>query len=180
MGWLGVLSASSRRTMVAVLFAGVAFAAVNVQAQDAPAPAQEDSFLFSTSDAAVMAYYVKPEQASVFETLWSNIRGGLAASEKPELKAIGSALKVYKAAGQPTENGVLYFVIVDPVDKAQSYSPSPFFLFDTGIFDDATARKYFEDLNASLNGILPTGVNYAAPPVTPPPPAAAPAPAPAQ
>ncbi len=175
MGWLGVGSASSRRTMVAVLFAGFAFTAVSVQAQDAPAPAQEaqapaqaDAFTFST-DAAVMTYYVKPDQVATFEKIWGQIRGGLEASDKPELKAISSTLKVFKASGAPTENGVAYFVIVDPVNKTQSYSPSPFFLFETGFFDDATARQYLADLQAALNGIVPVGVDNAAAPVAPPP-----------
>src|SRR5690606_1451029 len=101
------------------------------------------------------------------EKIWGQIRGGLAASDKPELKAIGDALKVYKAGGEPTENGVPYFVIVDPVNKEQSYSPSPFFLFETGIFDDATARQYLTELQGALNGIVPIGVLYTAAPVAP-------------
>jgi hypothetical protein len=181
MGWLGAGSASSRRTMVAVLLAGFSFTAVSVQAQDASAPAAQapaapDPFKFTT-DAAVMSFYVKPDQTAAFEGIWSAIRGGLAASAKPELKALGDGLKVYKAAAPPTENGVVYYVVADPVDKTLSYSPSPFLLFEAGLFDDATARKYFEQLQAALNGIIPAGVNNAAPPVAPPPPAAAPAPA---
>jgi hypothetical protein len=167
--------------MVAVLLAGFSFTAVSVQAQDASAPAAQapaapDPFKFTT-DAAVMSFYVKPDQTAAFEGIWSAIRGGLAASAKPELKALGDGLKVYKAAAPPTENGVVYYVVADPVDKALSYSPSPFLLFEAGLFDDATARKYFEQLQAALNGIIPAGVNNAAPPVAPPPPAAAPAPA---
>jgi len=186
MGWLGTGSAPSRRTMVAVLLAGFAFTAVSVQAQDAPAPAapaQEDHFKFDT-DAAVMTFYVKPDQTATFEQIWSWIRGGLAASEKPEHKAIADTLKVYKAAGAPTENGVVYFAVIDPVNKAQSYSPSPFLLFEAGIFDDATARKLFADIQAALNAIGPVGVNYTAAPMAPPAPAtpdpAAPAAPPAQ
>ena len=187
MGWFGVGSASSRRTMVAVLVAGCAFTAVSVQAQDAPAaapaqqpaPAQQaapaappDPFKFST-DAAVMTFYVKPEQTQTFENIWGQIRGGLAASENPAHKSIANVMKVYRAAGDPTDNGVVYFIVVDPVDPNQSYSPSPFFLFEAGFFDDATARKLLADLQASLNGIVPVGVNNAAAPVTPPPPAPA-------
>jgi hypothetical protein len=122
-----------------------------------------------------MTFYVKPEQTQTFENIWGQIRGGLAASDNPAHKTIAGVLKVYRAAGDPTDNGVVYFIVVDPVDRNQSYSPSPFFLFEAGFFDDPTARKMLADLQAALNGIVPVGVNYAAAPVAPPPPAAAPA-----
>lgn len=176
---LGVRSAASRRTIVAVLFAGSLFAAVSVQAQDAPAaaaapaPAPPDPFKFTT-DAAVMIYSVKADQTTPFENVWSQIRGRLAASEKPELKALGDSLRVYRVPGT-TEQGASYFVIADPASKTLSYSPSPFLLFEAGLFDDAQARTLFEQLNGALNGINPVGVNNAAPPVAPAPAAAAPA-----
>jgi len=181
MGSLGVGSASSRRTMVAILFAGFAFTAVSVQAQDAPAPAAapaqeaaaDDPFKFTT-DAALMIFYVKPEQTAAFENVWGSIRGRLAASEKPDLKALGDSLKVYKAPGDPTPQGVTYFFVADPVSKSLTYSPSPFLLFEAGLFEDAEARTLFEQLNGALNGINPLPLNNAAPPIAAPaaPPAA--------
>jgi hypothetical protein len=183
---LGVRSASSRRTVVAMLVAGFACTAVSVQAQDAPAPAaapaaQEaappDPFKFTT-DAAVMTFYVKADQTSTFENIWSLMRGAAVGSTNPAHKAVGDSVKLYRAAGDPTENGVAYFVVADPVDKALSYSPV-FFLFETGAFEDATARKHLADLQAALNGVVPVGVTYAAAPVAPPPLAAPAAPAPA-
>jgi hypothetical protein len=182
----GAGSAPSRRTMmVAGLLAGFMLTAVSVQAQDAPAPAgdaadqaaqpapQEDVFKFTT-DAAVMSFYVKPEQTSSFENVWGQIRGRLAASDNTQLNAVGSSIKVYRVP-EATEQGVIYFVVADPVVQGVSYSPSPFLLFEAGLFNDEEARPLFEQLNNSLNGIVPTGVSYAAAPVAPPPAPAAPA-----
>ena len=185
MGSLGVGSASSRRTMVAILLAGFAFTAVSVQAQDAPAPAAapaqdaaaaaappaDDPFKFTT-DAALMIFYVKPEQTTAFENVWGSIRGRLAASEKPDLKALGDSLKIYRAPGDPTPQGFTYFFVADPVSKSLTYSPSPFLLFEAGLFEDAEARTLFDQLNGALNGINPLPLNNAAPPIAAPPPAA--------
>lgn len=192
----GAGSAPSRRTMmVASLLAGFVLTAVSVQAQDAPAPAgdatapaaqapaqgdpaapaapQADPFTF-TSDAAVMSFYVKPDQTSVFENIWGQIRGRLAASDEANLQAMGASLKVYRVP-ESTEQGVIYFVVADPVVPNVSYSPSPFLLFEAGLFTDEEARPLFEQLNPALNGIVPTGVDYVAEPIAPPPPPAAPA-----
>lgn len=181
MTWFGAGSAFSRHTMVAILFAGVALTAVSVQAQDAPAPAAapaapvEDPFKF-TSDAALIIWYVKPEQTAAFENVWGSIRGALAVSAKPELKALGDSLHIFKAPGDPTPQGVTYFFVANPASKTVSYSPSPFLLFEAGLFDDATARKLFEQLNASINNINPLPLNAAAAPIAPAAPAATPAP----
>lgn len=193
----GAGSAPSRRTMmVAGLLAGFMLTAVSVQAQDAPAPAgdaatpadqaapaqdpaaaqpapQEDVFKFTT-EAAVMSFYVKPDQTSSFENVWGQIRGRLAASDNTQLNSVGSSLKVYRVP-EATEQGVIYFVVADPVVPGVSYSPSPFLLFEAGLFTDEEARPLFEQLNNALNGIVPTGVSYAAAPIAPPPPPAAPA-----
>jgi len=185
MTWFGAGSAFSRHTMVAVLFAGVALTAVSVQAQDAPAPAAapaapavpaDDPFKF-TSDAALIIWYVKPEQTAAFENVWGSIRGALAVNAKPELKALGDSLHIFKAPGDPTPQGVTYFFVANPASKTVSYSPSPFLLFEAGLFDDATARKLFEQLNASINNINPLPLDAAAAPIAPvAAPPAAPAP----
>lgn len=188
---LGVGSALSRRTMVAMVFAGLAFTAVSVQAQDAPpaAPAQEtapapqaeapaapaeDLFKFS-SDAALIIWYIKPDQTAAFETVWNAIRAKLAASEKPELRELGDSLKVFKSTGEATPQGVNYFFVADPASKTQSYSPSPFLLFETGMFEDAEARELLAQLQGTLNGINPLPLDRID--VTPLPPAAPAAPA---
>lgn len=192
----GAGSASSRRTMVASLLAGFALTAASVQAQDAPAPAaqdatapaqqgapadqaapaqpaQEDPFRFTT-EAAVMSFYVKPDQTSAFENVWGQIRGRLAVSDDPQLKALGSGLKIYRVP-ESTEQGIIYFVVADPVVQGVSYSPSPFLLFEAGLFEDAEARALFDQISPALNGIVPTGVNNAAEPIAPPPAPAEPA-----
>jgi|GEM_PF-6415712 hypothetical protein len=182
----GAGSAWSRRTMMAGLLAGFAFTAVSVQAQDAPAPAAqdqaaeapaqppaEDPFKFTT-EAAVMSFYVKPDQTSAFENVWGQIRGRLAASDDAALRAHGDSIRVYRLA-ETTDQGVLYFVIADPVSQNLSYSPSPFLLFEAGLFEDAEARPLYEQLMGSLNGIAPAGAHHAAAPIAPPPAPAAPA-----
>jgi hypothetical protein len=45
--------------------------------------------------------------------------------------------------------------VADPASKTLSYSPSPFLLFQSGVFVDADARRLFDSLNAASNGINP-------------------------
>lgn len=189
---LGVGSALSRRTMVAMVFAGLAVTAVSVQAQDAPAapaaPAQEaaqpaqpaapveDLFKFS-SDAGLIIWYIKPDQTAAFETVWNAIRAKLAASEKPELRELGDSLKVFKSNAEATPQGVNYFFVADPASKTLSYSPSPFLLFEAGMFEDAQARELLAQLQATLNGINPIPLSRIGITPLPPEPAAPAAPA---
>lgn len=173
---LAVESASSRRTVVASVvaaFALNAFTAVGVQAQD-PAPAQQqapaeeqDLFKF-TSDAGLIIWYINPDQTAAFEEVWNAIRNKLATTDKPELKALGDSLRVYKSLGEASPQGVNYFFVADPASKDLSYSPSPFLLFTSGLFtEDAEARALFDKLNAALAGINP--IPLARIDVTPPP-----------
>jgi hypothetical protein len=194
MTWLGVGSASSRRTTMGILVAGLMWTAASVQAQEAPAPApsqpqpeaqapappQDDPFKFK-SDAAIIFWSVKPEQTAAFERVWSTIRARLEGAERPDLKALGQSIKIVRPEGPPTPQGVPYFFIIDPVSKTLTYQPSPFLLFQTGLFEDAEARQLYEQLMASVNGINPTPVTPVALPADapPPPPPAAPAEAPA-
>lgn len=179
---LGVESAASRRTMVAMLFAGLMFTAVSVQAQDAPAPAAqeaqapaEDAFRIKT-DAGIIIWYVDPAQTAAFETVWNAIRFKLSTSDKPELKELGDGLKVYKDTGEAGPQGVNYFFVADPASKVASYSPSPFLLFETGLFTHEEALALFQQLSGALKGY---GTLHVAPiavtPYTSPAPAADPA-----
>ncbi len=151
MEWLGRESASSRRTVVTVLLAAVLCAAAGVQAQEAqqpapaeqPAPAQQpgpaqgqqpaageqtqqnppDAFKFTTP-AALVIWIVKPAAAADFESVWAEVRMKLSASDKPDLKGIGDSIKLYKADGPATADGVTYFMYIDPVAPSGSYNPT--------------------------------------------------------
>jgi hypothetical protein len=195
MSVLGSGSASSRRTIVAGLLAAVFGVAVTAQAQQAPAPpaapaqgqpapapapAQADAFKF-TSDAALVAWAVKADKTADFESAWTEVLGKLAASGKPDLKAVADSIKIFKTDGPATPDGVQYFFVIDPVVKTSTYNPSPL-LFDSGIYERDQALIVFNRINDAINqarGITPipvmkVGTSGAAAPAAP----AAPAPAP--
>lgn len=152
----GFASAMSRRAIVAVGIAAVLSVASVAQAQQAAAPAAPaqapaDPFKFTT-DAGGWLWQVKADQTAAFEGAWKEIRTKLAASERADLKELGASLKMYKIAGDPGPQGVSYLFLADPASKTLSYSASPFLLFESKLFDDATGRKLFDTLNASTAG----------------------------
>jgi hypothetical protein len=151
----GSRSASSRRTIVAGLLAAALVAGVNLHAQQAaPAPAQEDPFKFSTGSGAFL-WFVKADKTADFEAAWKEIRSKLSASDKADVKELGDSLKMYKIDAPPSAQGVSYLFVADPASKTLSYSPSPFILFQSGLFADADARKLFDTLNGASSGINP-------------------------
>ena len=109
--------------------------------------------------------------------MWSAIRARLLGTDKPELKALGESLRFYKWDIAPGADGVTYLFVADPASKTTSYSPSPFLLFNSGLFADQTeARALFDKLAASLTSVNPIGlVKLPAPAPIAPAPAAAPA-----
>jgi hypothetical protein len=167
-------SASSRRTIVAGFLAAVLGVAVNVYAQQAPtpapapaqpgqpaqapaapadqpaAPAAPDPFKFTTAAGAIV-WYVKPDKVTDFETAWKTIKGKLATTDKPDLKALGDSLKIYRVTTDAGAQGVMYIFMADPASNTISYSPTPFLLFGSGLFTDAEARPLFDQINGALN-----------------------------
>jgi len=137
---------------------GIALSAVT-RAQTPPAggapaaAAQADPFKF-TSDAAAIVWTIKADQTQQFEDVWKVIRGRMAASDKPDLKAMGDSLKIYKMpspAGQP----VPYLFVMDPASKL-TYEPSPFLLFNSGLFpENKEATELFDKLKVTIQGIDP-------------------------
>lgn len=164
MALLGVGSAVSRRAVVAVGLAAVLCGGISVGARQAPAqgapaapPApQADAFKFTT-DAALVIWVIKPEGAADFEGVWKTIRAKLAASAKPELKALGDSLKVFKADGGATAEGFTYFFTADPVAKDSTYNPT-FLLYEAGLFERAEADDLFGKLSKGINQIRPVGM----------------------
>lgn len=166
----GYASAFSRRVVVAVGVAAVlSTTAFVVQAQQAAAPAPapapaaapQDPFKFTT-DAGGFLWQVKTEKAAEFEAAWKEIRTKLAGSDNAEIKALATNLRMYKIAGDPGPQGVSYLFVADPASKTLSYSPSPFILFESKLFADADARRLFDTLQQSSNGINPLSLNVVA------------------
>jgi hypothetical protein len=127
----------------------------------APAPQPQDVFKFST-EAGGWIWQVKPDQTAAFEGAWKEIRSKLATAERPDLKELGASLKMYRISGDPAQPQapVTYLFVADPASKTLSYAPSPFLLFESKLFDDATGRKLFDTLNSSTaGGISPMNLN---------------------
>jgi hypothetical protein len=96
---------------------------------------------------------VKPEGTADFESMFAAIKTKLAASDKPDLKALGDSLRIYKVEGAPTPDGQLYFFVADPASKTTSYGLSPFLLFNSGLFTRAEADELFKKVNTAIAGL---------------------------
>lgn len=146
----GFTSVVSRRMFVAVALGASLFVGSNAWAQ--AAPAEQDAFKFST-DSAVMIYSIKPDKAAGFEALWSALRTKALASEKPDLKALGESLKIFKVqSAVPEGQGQMYFFFADPAAKI-SYQIVPL-LYNSGLFTRAEADEAFNKVGADAFMII--------------------------
>jgi hypothetical protein len=153
-------SALSRRIVVVFGMLAV-LATAGISAQDTPAPAggaaQPDQFMFK-SEVGLIQWQVKADKAADFDSAWSAIRTKLQAAPKPELKALGDSLKMFKSEAAPVAapgvgNIINYYFVVDPASNALSYDPSKL-LYDSGdLFPRAEADVLFNKLAESLAGI---------------------------
>jgi hypothetical protein len=97
----GFASVWHRRTVVTLaLVAGLAMASTAWGQAAAPQAApqaaeQKDDFKFN-AEAASIVWTIKGDKTADFESVWAGIRTKLAASDKPELKALGESFKIYK------------------------------------------------------------------------------------
>jgi hypothetical protein len=150
-GMLSVAAAASAQQAPAQTPAagGETGAAQGQAAGQAPAAEQQDGFKFS-SDAVAILWYIKPDKTADFESSWSTIKQHLSASDKPDLKAIGDTMKIWKVDAPAGANGQPYITYVDPVDKASSYNPVKL-LFDSGLFTRDEAQPIYDKLFASIN-----------------------------
>src|SRR5262245_7311756 len=101
----GNLSAWSRRAFVALTMTGMVGASASVAFAQDPAPAAQqaappDTLKF-TSDVAAILYLVKPDKVAEFETVWKTVRSKVEASDKAELKALFSSLKIHRVMPPP-------------------------------------------------------------------------------
>lgn len=129
-----------------------------------PAPAP-DPLKFTTDDAAIIVQ-VAPGKGADFESAYGSIVTALNASTKPELKALGASMRIFKvAAAIPPEQPSLYMVLVTGASKDLSYNYGKIIYYSgkepgaeyAGIFpkqEDATA-VYTKIKDA----IMPNGIN---------------------
>jgi hypothetical protein len=159
---LRVRSARVRRIshFVALTVGCLAMTAMTAQqaaAQDpaAPQPAPPPDALKLNAEAAVLLNLIKPDKTADFEGTWKDIKAKLAASDKPDLKAFGENLKIYKLDAPPNaQTGVTYLFICDPASKTQSYSPTEL-LFKSGVWTREEADALFAKLKDCYNQIVP-------------------------
>jgi len=150
MRWSNVRLAQIARVGLLVAVA-VCVSAPRALAQEAAA---QDTLKF-TGEAAIVLNLIKPEKAADFEAVWKDIKAKLAASDKPELKAFGENLKIFKVDSPPNpQTGVTYLFVSDPVSKTQSYNPTEL-LFKSGVWTREEADGIFNKLKDCYNQILP-------------------------
>jgi len=98
---------------------------------------------------------IKPDQTSQFEEVWKLIKGRMASSDKPDLKAMGDGLKVYKMPAQPGQP-VRFLLLADPSSKTLTYEPSPFLIYNSGLFPERKeAEEVYNKLAATIQGLEP-------------------------
>jgi hypothetical protein len=156
MTWLEILSASSRRIILAVGVTALLCAGSNLNAR-----AQgDDQLKFDYDGPMLLLYQIKPDRTADFEALWAGIRAGLAKSTKPEVKAFGETLVPWKVQGVDG----LYMFRLDPPSKTMTYNPVKL-LYDNvnattpadGLFTRAEADDLYKKFDGSFqpNGIQP-------------------------
>lgn len=145
----GSWSAVSRLAIVTLGLAVTLGAGSLVHAQQAAPAAAPDPFKF-TSDAMTVIWAVKSASTADFESVWGSIKTKLSASDKPDLKAMGDSLKIYKVDG-PAADTVTYLLFADPASKT-TYSPVPFLLYDSGLFERAAADALYKKLTDATAG----------------------------
>lgn len=166
----GIFPVMGRGTVVALGVAGLLTMASAAQAQDAQAaqPAAQtaapaDPFKFDGSNPVMLMITVKGGQEALFEEAFVAIRGGLTASDKPELQAQGKSMQLMKlTADLPAGQARPYVVFLDPPVANHSYDFTQL-LYYSGAWKitEAPVRTevdaIFEKLKASVEsqGIWP-------------------------
>lgn len=108
-----------------------------------------------TTQAGILLVQVKPDQTAAFEELNTKLKSALAATADAELKAIGSAWKVYKAS-EGMGGNALYVVLIDPAKPGTEYNPIDV-LFKTMTDDQKRAPETQEMFKRYANAFA--GVN---------------------
>jgi hypothetical protein len=157
-------SMSIRRAVVGAMTAAVLCGASGIRAQGqapaAGAPAAADQFMF-TSEAGLVIFQVKPAAAADFESAWSEIKTKLTASDKPDWKAMGDSMSIWKVAGAgaAADAPAIYVLQINPAVKTLSYDPGKILFAPTGVLwerkdADPLYKKIVDALAAGFN-VLP-------------------------
>lgn len=119
----------------------------------AAAPAQPDPLKFTTPSAIVFNL-IKADKTADFEAVWTEIKGGLKASAKPEHQAQAASLKMYKLGlDLPAGQDRIYVFYADPVPDA-SFDPVKI-LFESGAFERPKADELYAKLKDCYAQIQP-------------------------
>ena len=155
-------SMSTRRAVVVaitvVLLCGASGINAHGQAPAAAAPAA-DQFMF-TSEAGLVIFQVKPASSADFESAWSDIKTKLTGSDKPDWKALGDSMAIWKVAGSgaAADQPAIYVLQINPASKTLSYDPGKILFATGGLWERAAAdpiyKKIVDSLAAGFN-VLP-------------------------
>lgn len=154
----GSLSMSTRRAFFAVITVALLCGASGMRAQEAagqqPAPAQTDPFLVS-GDNVLFLFQVDPAKTADWESAWTSAKTILSAlADKPEYKALGESIHMFKAAtagsASPAQP-VIYVLHLNPPVK-MSYDPAKF-LFAPGVMERKQADEIYAKIAAAFKGV---------------------------
>jgi hypothetical protein len=108
-----------------------------------------------SSQAAVIIWQIKPESAADFESAWTAIKTKLAGSDKPDFKALGDSLTIFKAQGTPAGSPVVYVFSISPASPTLSYDPAKI-LYAPDLWERTEADALFKKIS---DGIEPQGLS---------------------
>ena len=127
-------------------------------AQQPPAqqPAQQAQAAVNTrtfaTDGGMILNFIKPDQATAFETVMGKLKEALQKSEKPERKEQAKSWKVFKSADPAANGNILYVFIIDPAVKGADYSVA-------NILAEAFPPEEVNELYKQYAGAYATGQN---------------------
>ena len=123
-------------------------------AQQAPAAAPAADVLKFSSPTAIVFNQIKADKTADFESVWTEIKAGLAASSKPELQAQAASMKMFKLDVQlPPNEPRIYIFYINPVPGA-TFDPVKI-LFESGAFERAKADALYAKLKDTYTQIQP-------------------------
>ena len=139
--------------VIALGLVGVLTIGSSVHAQDAAAAAK-NPYMFS-GDGAMTLNFIKADKTADFETAMGTIKTKMSGSDKPDIKAAGESMKLFKVDGPPSaDTGFTYLTVIDLASKATSYSPT-WVLFESGLFERADADMIYNKLKDTYIKIVP-------------------------
>lgn len=131
------------------------------------AAAQEDILKFSSSGAALILIQVHADKMSEFEQAWAGIRGAVAKSDNPDMKAYGESLGGLSKVDQPpidtpAGKAIIYVLQLPSPSTIYTYNPVMFLyevLWKNGqegaILNRAEADAIYEKFKAAVQNINP-------------------------